>query len=72
MKALGSRARVLKHIYGVLAHGLRTDKQSVYPARPAESIEKVQTNNAALHPGMKITYVGWLMGTDQKGILTGR
>ena len=38
----------------------------MYPARQAESIEKIQTNNAALHPGMKITYVGWLIRNGPK------
>ena len=33
VKALGSRARVLKPTYGVLVHGVRTDKKNVDPAR---------------------------------------
>lgn len=66
VKALGSRARVLKPTYGVLVHGVRTDKKNVDPARQAESIEKIQAENVALHPGAKITYVGWLTRNGAK------
>ena len=59
VKAVESKARVLKPTYGVLAHVVRTDKKRLDPAKQAESLEKIRTENAALDLGAKITYVGW-------------
>jgi hypothetical protein len=53
-------ARVLKPIYGILVHGVRTEKENIDPSDQATSIEKIQTENATLHPEAKVSYVGWL------------
>jgi len=70
VKALGSRARVLKPTYGVLVHGVRTDKENIDPSKQAEAIEKIKTENASLHPGMGLTYVGWLTKNGAKKTAT--
>lgn len=66
LPSLGSRARVLKPTYGVLVHGVRTDKENIDPNKQAEAIEKIQTENATLHPGVKVTYAGWLTKNGAK------
>ena len=66
VKALGSRVRVPNPTYGVLLHGVRTDKGNVDSSKQAEAIEKIKLENATLHPGIRITYVGWLTKNGAK------
>ncbi|OJD10029.1 hypothetical protein AJ78_08791 [Emergomyces pasteurianus Ep9510] len=65
-QALGREARALQPTYGVLVHSVRTDKENIDPSNQSRSIEKIQTENATLHPGATITYVGWLTRTGAK------
>lgn len=57
---LGSQARALIPTYGVLVHGVRTNKENIDPDDQKSSTERIQTENSALHPGARINYVGWL------------
>jgi hypothetical protein len=65
---LGSEARILKPTYGVLVHGVRTDKDNIDPSRQTESIETIQTENSTLHPGAKVAYVGWLTRSGEEKV----
>ncbi|OJD24284.1 hypothetical protein ACJ73_04357 [Blastomyces percursus] len=47
-------------------HGVGTNKENIDPSRQAEAIEKIQTENATLHPGAKVAYVGWLTRSGVK------
>jgi hypothetical protein len=51
VQILGTRARVLKPTYGVLVHGVRTEKENIDPSNQAEATEKIRTENATLNPG---------------------
>ncbi|EDN04466.1 predicted protein [Histoplasma mississippiense (nom. inval.)] len=65
-QALGREAKALQPTYGVLVHSVCTDKENIDPSNQSRSIEKIQTENATLHPGATITYVGWLTRTGAK------
>jgi ribosomal protein L24 len=66
VQILGTRARVLKPTYGVLVHGVRTEKENIDPSNQSEATEKIRTENATLHPGANITYVEWLTKSGAK------
>ncbi|OJD18780.1 hypothetical protein ACJ73_08691 [Blastomyces percursus] len=59
-RVLGSQARALIPTYGILVHRVRTNKENIDPEDQKSSIEKIQTENAMLHPGARVNYVGWL------------
>ncbi|KAI3056824.1 hypothetical protein CBS147353_11131 [Aspergillus niger] len=60
VKVLGTTARVIKPTYGVIVHGVRTDKESIDTDNQDRAIEKIESENAVLHEGAKVAYVGWL------------
>lgn len=60
VKVLGTTARVIKPTYGVIVHGVRTGKESIDTDNQQKAIEKIESENAVLHEGAKVTYVGWL------------
>ena len=60
VRVLGSTARIVRPTYGVIAHGVGTNKESIDTDNQQRAIEKIETENAPLHPGAKVTYVGWL------------
>ncbi|KAI3053337.1 hypothetical protein CBS147353_11490 [Aspergillus niger] len=59
-KVLGTTARVIKPTYGVIVHGVRTDKESIDTDNQDRAIEKIESENTILHEGAKVAYVGWL------------
>jgi hypothetical protein len=63
---LGTRARVLKPIYGVLVYGVCIEKENIDPSNQAEVTEKIRTENATLYPGANIIYIGWLTKSGAK------
>jgi hypothetical protein len=66
VKVLGTTARVIKPSYGVIVHGVRTDKESIDTDNQERAIEKIESENAVLHEGAKVTYVGWLTKEGRK------
>ena len=60
VKVLGTTAWVIKPTYGVIVHGVATGKDSINTDNQQRAIEKIETENAGLHEGAKMTYVGWL------------
>ena len=60
IKVLGITARIIKPTYGVIVHGVATGKDSINTDNQHRAIEKIETENAGLHEGAKVTYVGWL------------
>lgn len=60
VKALRSRARVLKPTCGVLVHGVRTDKGNIDPSK------QTKKENATLHPRTRIIYIEWLTKNGAK------
>lgn len=60
VKVLGTTARVIKPTYGVIVHGIRTDKESIDTDNQGRAIEEIESENAVLHEGAKVAYVGWL------------
>ncbi|EDN02399.1 predicted protein [Histoplasma mississippiense (nom. inval.)] len=66
--ALKERTRSTERPIQVVA-AKQLKRRRVYPHDPgnqSRSIEKIQTENATLHPGATITYVGWLTRTGAK------
>jgi hypothetical protein len=61
VKVLGTSARVARPTYGVIVHGVRTSKESIDTDNQQRAIEKIESENAVLHEGAKVTYVGWLL-----------
>lgn len=53
-------ARVIKPTYGVIVHGGPAGNESINTDNQQRAIEKIETENAVLHEGAKVTYVGWL------------
>ncbi|GFG19796.1 hypothetical protein IFM5058_10320 [Aspergillus udagawae] len=66
VKVLGTTARVIKPMYGVIVHGVRTDKESIDTDNQDRAIEKIESENAVLHEGVKVTYIGWLTKEGRK------
>lgn len=66
VKVLGTTARVVKPTYGVLMHGVRTNQETINTSNQETAIEKMESENALLHLGAKITFVGWLTQGGQK------
>ncbi|OJZ79993.1 hypothetical protein ASPFODRAFT_212934 [Aspergillus luchuensis CBS 106.47] len=66
VKVLGTIARVIKPTYGVIVHGVRTDKESIDAGNQDRAIEKIESENAVLHEGAKVAYVGWLTKGEGK------
>lgn len=66
VKVLGTTARVIKPTYGVLVHGVRTSKESIDTDNQQRAIEKIESENAVLHEGAKVAYVGWLTKEGRK------
>jgi hypothetical protein len=60
VKVLGTTARVIKPTYRVLVHGVCTSKESIDTDNQRRAIEKIESENAVLHEGVKVTHVGWL------------
>lgn len=53
-------------MYGVIVHGVRTDKESIDTDNQDRAIEKIESENAVLHEGAKVAYVGWLTKEGRK------
>ncbi|KAF9890049.1 hypothetical protein FE257_006729 [Aspergillus nanangensis] len=66
LKVLGTTARVMRPTYGVIIHGVRTNKESIDTDNQERAIEKIETENAVLHTGAKVTYAGWLTREGRK------
>jgi hypothetical protein len=66
VKVLGTTARVIKPTYGVIVHGVRTNKESIDTDNQESAIEKIESENAILHEGAKVAYVGWLTKEGRK------
>lgn len=66
VKVLGTSARVVRPTYGVIVHGVRTSKESIDTDNQQRAIEKIESENAVLHEGAKVTYVGWLTREGRK------
>lgn len=60
VKVLRTTARVIEPMYGVIVHGVRTNKESINTDNQERAIEKIESENGVLHEGAKVTYVGWL------------
>ena len=60
VKFLRTTAWVIKPTYRVIVHGVATGKDSINTDNQQRAIEKIETENAGLHEGVKVTYVGWL------------
>ena len=60
VKVLGTTAQVIKPTYRVIVHGVATGKDSINTDNQQRAIEKIETENAGLHEGAKVTYIGWL------------
>ncbi|PYH50345.1 uncharacterized protein BO96DRAFT_300112, partial [Aspergillus niger CBS 101883] len=56
VKVLGTSARVVRPTYGVIVHGVRTSKESIDTDNQGRTIEKIESENAVLHEGAKVTY----------------
>jgi hypothetical protein len=61
-----NEARGVKSTYGVIIHGVRTDKESIDTDNQESAVEKVESENAILHEGAKVAYVGWLTRRREK------
>jgi hypothetical protein len=57
---------VIKPTYGVIVHGVRTDKESIDTDNQEKAVEKIKSENAVLREGAKATYVGWLTKEGRK------
>jgi hypothetical protein len=66
VKVLGTSARVVRPTYGVIVHGVRTSKESIDIDNQQRAIEKIESENAVLHEGAKVTYVDWLTREGRK------
>ncbi|RJE18497.1 hypothetical protein PHISCL_09163 [Aspergillus sclerotialis] len=49
VRVLGTIARVIKPMYGVIVHGVRTSKDSIDTDNQQRAIEKIESENAVLH-----------------------
>lgn len=65
-KILGTTARVIRPTFGVIVHGVRTSTESIDTDNQERAIEKIETENALLHEGAKVTYAGWLTREGRK------
>jgi hypothetical protein len=66
VKVLGPTARAIKPTYGVIVHGVRTSKESIDTDNQQRAIDKIESENAILHAGAKVTYAGWLTRTGRE------
>ncbi|PKX94821.1 uncharacterized protein P174DRAFT_502333 [Aspergillus novofumigatus IBT 16806] len=55
VKVLGTSARVVRPTYGVIVHGVRTSKESIDTDNQQRAIEKIESENAVLHEGARVT-----------------
>jgi hypothetical protein len=58
VKSLGIIARVLKPIYGIVMHGMQTNKKSIDVDNQALAIKKIEAENALLYLEAKVIYMG--------------
>jgi hypothetical protein len=66
VKVLGTTTRVIKPTYGVIVHGVHTNKESIDTNNQDRAIKKIELENAILHEGAKVAYIGWLTKEGRK------